>query len=72
MLFNSVATNNLPGTGIEAQGGSHAVVFLCQSNVTDNGYGYQTLSGGQVLSSGDNYIISNNSNTGSLTSFTKQ
>jgi hypothetical protein len=74
-LFHVVATNNTTsttGTGIQSQGGTGSAVFVSQSMVTSNTYGYQVLNGSQIYSSGDNYIVQNGGNTGSLINFFRQ
>jgi hypothetical protein len=58
-------------TGISAFG-STATVRLTQSTVSGNTIGFSASSSGTIFSYGDNTIDSNGSNTGSLTSATKQ
>jgi hypothetical protein len=60
MLFNSVAANNW--RGLVANGG--ATLRVGQSAVTGNQIGWMGVSGGSVLSYGNNYIDGNASNEG--------
>jgi hypothetical protein len=60
MLFHSVAANNW--RGLVANGG--ATLRVGQSTVTGNQIGWSALSGGSVLSYGNNYIDGNASNEG--------
>jgi len=66
-LFHSVAANN--STGLQAE---DATLRIAQSTVTGNVNGWIIGNGGNIASYGDNYIDGNGSNTGSLTSISKQ
>jgi Right handed beta helix region len=68
MVSHSVAANN--ATGIGASSG--AILRLANSTVTGNTTGWSMSSGGVVASYGDNYMDGNGSNTGSLTSISRQ
>ena len=70
MVFHSVAANNTSG-GVSPNG-TAATLRLANSTVTGNANGWLVQSGGVVASYGDNYIDGNGSNTGSLTSISKQ
>jgi Right handed beta helix region len=68
VLFHSVATNNQVGLAVDAG----AVLRAAQSMVTWNTTAGFQISGGVIQSYGDNYFDGNGSNTGSLTSVTRQ
>jgi len=70
MIFHSVAANN--GTGVGASGTNGVTVRLANSTVTGNTFGWATETSAVIASYGDNYIDGNGSNTGSLTSISKQ
>jgi hypothetical protein len=70
-LKNCLVEGN--GAGIEAFGGSNAVLWLAQSTVTQNLQAYVAGSGGIINSYGDNYIdTTNGAPSGSLTTVTRQ
>ena len=79
---NDRATGNLSLTHSLAAGngiagvlaeGSNAALWIAQSTATGNGFGYDALGGGVILSYGDNYLAAGNlSNNGVLGSATKQ
>jgi hypothetical protein len=53
---SAIANNN--GTGISAQG-SPAFIQITRSTITGNGTGFGTISGGQIVSFGDNSLAGN-------------
>jgi hypothetical protein len=70
VLTRSTASGN--GAGIVADS-ANATLWLAQSTVTENsGNGYNASSGGVINSYGDNYIDANGTNTGTLSTATKQ
>jgi len=69
VLTRITAANNHTGV---AAAGANATVQLAQSTVTGNAFGYAAVSGGVMLSFGDNYITNNTSNSGSLGGATRQ
>ena len=59
-VVRSVSANN--GTGIYAAGGANALLRVSQSTVSGNAFGWLTITGGILLSYGDNNIEGNASN----------
>jgi hypothetical protein len=69
-LTHVLASGNF--TGVEANG-TNATIWLAQSTVTENTHGFDVEPGAVINSYGDNYLAAaNGSNTGSLTSVSKQ
>jgi hypothetical protein len=67
--FHSVVANNVNGVNANHPG---ATIFLAQSLVTGNGYGWVAQFSGQVASYGDNYIDPSQGSSGSLTPIGRQ
>jgi hypothetical protein len=68
-VFHSVSTNNVNGLVASGVG---ATVRAAQSMVTGNTHGWQALSNGVIQTYLDNYIDGNGTNSGNLTSISKQ
>jgi len=69
-LFHSVVANNADGIETNA---TNAILRVAQSMVTGNAVGWITGSGTGVIETyGDNYMVGNGPNTGSLSSISKQ
>jgi hypothetical protein len=68
-LTHILAVGN--GGGIIAQG-TNATLWLAQSTITGNSFGYNANTGGIINSYGDNYFVANPNNGGILTPVAKQ
>jgi hypothetical protein len=68
-LFHSVVAENI--TAMSAKG-TGAIVYMAQTMITGNTHAWDIEAGGVLFSYGDNYVDNNGSNTGSLTTLTKQ
>src|SRR5262249_21829156 len=76
VLTRSTAAGNLVGLAaslvLAGEGEQNAVIRIAQSTISGNQIGYRALSGGTILSYGDNYIDANGTNIGTLGSATKR
>jgi hypothetical protein len=68
-LTRVTASGNLVGVNAK---GANATLRLAQSTVSANNTGFAAITGGTILSYGDNYIDSNGGNVGSLGGTAKQ
>jgi hypothetical protein len=72
LLVNRSAANN-NGTGLRiGNGGSNAIIQIAQTTVSANTTGISFNLPSAIQSYGDNYMLSNTNNSGSLTSISKQ
>jgi hypothetical protein len=63
-VYDSVVDEN--GTGLQTTGSVNAFIRIGHSSVQNNPTAGFTISAGQILSYGDNYIQGNGANTGAL------